>query len=80
MSFSMTQTEQDLTEAARVIGGLFECNGNYQVALARRIERSGKTVAELTVAELMELDQEEGERFNRVFQSNELKENRHEGE
>ncbi len=67
MSFSMTQTEQELIEAAQVIGGLFECNGNYQVALARRIDHTGKTVAELTVAELIALDQEEGERFNQAF-------------
>lgn len=66
MSFSMTQTEQDLTEATRIIGNLFECNGNYQTALARRIDHAGKTVGELTVAELMTLDREEGQRFNRV--------------
>ena len=73
MSFYMTQTEQDLTEAARIIGHLFDCNGHYFAALARRIDHTGKTVGELTVAELMKLDREEGERFNRVFQSNETK-------
>ena len=63
----MTQTEKDLCETAQVIGGLVGCNGNYQRALARRIEQTGKTVGELTVAELIELDREEGKRFNQAL-------------
>jgi hypothetical protein len=63
----MRSTVDDLLEASRVIGEIVESNGQYTDGLVRRIERTGKTVNELTVCELMALHAEHNEYYNKIF-------------
>jgi hypothetical protein len=51
----MTDTERELIEAAMIIGSIAETAAWASDALAASIEASGKSVQQLTVAELIEL-------------------------
>lgn len=62
-------TKDDLLEASRVIGQLIGSNGHYTDGLVRRIDETGKTVGELTVAELMRLHDEHNAYYNKIFNS-----------
>lgn len=53
----MTTTHHDLIEASQVIGGIADLADWYTRRLAERIEQEsgGRTVGELTVAELIQM-------------------------
>ncbi len=59
--------ELQLIEAAQIIGGIAESNCHFTAGLARRISETGKTVEELTVAELIALDTAHSEFYNKLF-------------
>lgn len=53
-----------LVQAAMSIGAIAECNCHYTAGLARKIAATGKTVGDLTVSELMNLDVDYGMEYN----------------
>lgn len=57
-------TEQNLIEAALCIGNIANTNCHYTAGLASRIDSTGKTVQELTIAELVALDELQRKQFN----------------
>lgn len=59
-------TLTELLEASKAIGGIYGSNSHYTEGLARRIEATGKSVMELTVAELMQLHDEYSAYYNQI--------------
>lgn len=59
---SISQTERDLIDASKEIGGIYESASWFTAILASRIEASGKPVGDYTVGELMALDREHRDR------------------
>ena len=57
-------TEHKLVEIAQQIGNIANCNVHYTAGLASRIDASGKSIEQLTVAELIELDNLHRKHFN----------------
>ncbi len=64
--------ELQLIEAAQIIGGIAESNCHYTVGLARRIAETGKSINQLTVAELIALDTAHSEFYNMAFGGGEV--------
>jgi hypothetical protein len=59
-------TYPELLEASKAIGGIYGSNSHYTEGLARRIEATGKKVADLTVGELMQLHAEYNAYYNKI--------------
>jgi hypothetical protein len=59
-------TERELIEASIALGTIAESSGVYTHGLARLVAATGKPVAELAIGELLELNRQHLERFNRV--------------
>jgi hypothetical protein len=59
-------TLSELLEASKAIGDIYGGNSRYTEGLARRIDETGKTVGELTVAELMRLHDEHNAYYNKI--------------
>jgi hypothetical protein len=60
-------TERDLIEACIALGNIAESSGVYTHGLAGLVVAAGKPVAELSIGELLDLNREHGERFNRIY-------------
>ena len=58
------ETEQQLSDAVSQIAAISETNPQYQAGLARKIVKSGKSVSDLTVSELLDLDARHNAYFN----------------
>lgn len=61
----MTDTERELLQAAREIGGVFEMASWASAELAARVTTAGKPVDDLTVGELRQLIRAYREYVNR---------------
>jgi len=51
-----TSPQDQLISISQKIGSIAEKNNHYTEVLAKRISRTGKTVQNLTIAELIEID------------------------
>ncbi|WP_250655042.1 hypothetical protein [Alkalimarinus coralli] len=58
------EDQRKLVEAATTIGAIAECNCHYTEGLARKIAATGKSVGDLTVAELMNIDVDYAQEYN----------------
>lgn len=61
---TITPTEQQLIEVSLIIGYIAECNSHHTAGLASLIRSTGKTVGQLTIDELIELDKHHRDYFN----------------
>jgi len=61
---AITTTEQHLIEVSQVIGAIAECNPHHTAGLASLIRSTGKTVGQLTIDELIDLDKQHRDYFN----------------
>lgn len=59
---------EELIAAAVTIGNIAGCNSQYTEGLARKIEKTGKSVFDLTVAELIALHGEHSSFYSRLYQ------------
>lgn len=67
MTFRMTQTERELSEAGRDIGSMAESNAQWFAGLADLVEATGKPVDDLTIGELRSLIEQRTETYNRIY-------------
>lgn len=58
-------TEQTLIETALTIGNIADSNSHYTAGFAARIDATGKIIGQLTISELLALDQIHRKEFNR---------------
>ena len=56
----------ELVEICQQIGRIAESNCHYTAGLARSIHAGGKSVEQLTIAELLQLNSDYKETFNRI--------------
>ncbi|WP_305907180.1 hypothetical protein Q9L42_017290 [Methylomarinum sp. Ch1-1] len=70
MAISTTETqakELALIDVCLEIGDIAGSNCHYTAGLNRRIEQTGKSVEQLTVAELLQLHREFNTQFNAIY-------------
>lgn len=69
---SIDEVEKDLVDASAVIGGIHECNNRFTYGLARLIWERGRSVEDLTLKELILLNEQYGARFNEMERAAEV--------
>jgi len=56
-----------LIDACQEIGGIAEANVSYMAGIARRIAKTGKSLEELTVAELLAIHRDYNAFYNELY-------------
>lgn len=67
MSYKMTPTERDLSDAGYAIGALMETNPHWLAGLAALVEDAGTPVNELTVGQLRTLIVRRDKAYSRTY-------------